>query len=53
MVGSQAKGCYIATGEGCLLLTLVQLQEEEVMPGEVLIGRYGLQTGMRLREEDA
>jgi methionyl-tRNA formyltransferase len=51
IVGSQGKGCYTATGEGCLLLTQVQLQKEEVMPGDVLICRYELQIGMQLREE--
>lgn len=53
ILGVQDAGCQVATRESSLLLTQVQLQGEEVITGEALMRRYGLETGMRLGEEQA
>jgi methionyl-tRNA formyltransferase len=53
ILGTYDEGCLVATREGHLLLTQVQLQGEEVIPGAALMRRYGLETGMRLGEEPA
>jgi methionyl-tRNA formyltransferase len=53
VLGTHHDGCQVATREGHLLLTQVQLQGEEAIPGEALMRRYGLEPGMRLGEEQA
>ncbi|HSF31006.1 MAG TPA: formyltransferase [Candidatus Tectomicrobia bacterium] len=51
ILGTHEGGCLVATGQGSLLLTQVQLQGEEVTAGEAWFCRYGLATGTRLGEE--
>jgi methionyl-tRNA formyltransferase len=53
ILGAQDEGCRVATREGQLLLTQVQLQGEALITGQALMRRYGLETGMRLGEEQA
>jgi methionyl-tRNA formyltransferase len=50
IVGVQNGGCRVATGEGHLLLTLVQGEGEEVISGETWCHRAGVGAGMRLGE---
>lgn len=52
IVGVQNGGCLVATGEGRLLLTLVQSEGEEVISGETWFRRAGVEAGMRLGEGD-
>jgi methionyl-tRNA formyltransferase len=53
ILGCQGEGCLVATGEGNLLLTQVQVQGEEMLAGAALVRTYGLGMGGRLGEEDA
>lgn len=53
LLGCQDDGCVVATGEGNLLLTQVQVQGEEMRSGEALVRKYGLGAGDRLGEEHA
>ena len=46
----QQGGCLVATGDGHLLLTQLQLQGEEAISGDALLRRYGIEAGMRLGE---
>jgi methionyl-tRNA formyltransferase len=53
ILGRQGEGCLVATGEGNLLLTQVQMQGEEMLSGAALVRKYGLGVGGRLGEEHA
>jgi methionyl-tRNA formyltransferase len=53
IVGVQNGGCLVATGEGHLLLTLVQAEGEEVISGETWFRRAGVEAAMRLGEGGA
>jgi methionyl-tRNA formyltransferase len=53
ILGLPHGGCLVATGEGPLLLTQVQLEGEEGIAGDALLRRYGLETGVRLGEDSA
>jgi len=48
IVGAQLGGCLVATGEGLLLLTQVQSEGEEAVPGETWFRRAGAESGVRL-----
>ncbi len=50
IVGVHNGGCLVATGEGHLLLTQVQVEGEEVISGEMWLRRSGVESGMRLGE---
>jgi methionyl-tRNA formyltransferase len=50
IVGAQYGGCLVATGEGHLLLTQVQVEGEEVISGEMWLRSSGVESGMRLGE---
>jgi methionyl-tRNA formyltransferase len=50
IIGVQNGGCLVATGDGLLLLTLVQGEGEEVISGETWFRRAGVEAGMRLGE---
>jgi methionyl-tRNA formyltransferase len=50
IVGVRDGGCLVATGEGDLLLTQMQLQEEEMCSGEAFADKHGLGVGDRLGE---
>jgi len=50
IVGAQLGGCLVATGEGLLLLTRVQSEGEEVVPGETWFRGAGAESGVRLGE---
>ena len=50
IVGAQNGGCLVATGEGYLLLTQVQVDGEGVISGETWFRRAGVEAGMRLGE---
>jgi methionyl-tRNA formyltransferase len=52
ILGAHEGGCLVATGEGHLLLTQVQLQGEEVISGDAWLRRYGVDMGARLGEEE-
>jgi methionyl-tRNA formyltransferase len=52
IVGAQNGGCLVATGEGYLLLTQVQVDGEGVISGETWFRRAGVKAGMRLGEGD-
>jgi methionyl-tRNA formyltransferase len=53
ILGSQPGGCLVATGDGQLLLTQVQLEGEEMISGDTWHCRSGLEPGTRLGEEQA
>jgi methionyl-tRNA formyltransferase len=53
VLGIQDEGCQVAVRQGSLLLTQVQLQGDEIISGEALIRKHGLEAGMRLGEEQA
>jgi methionyl-tRNA formyltransferase len=48
IVGAQLGGCLVATGEGLLLLTQVQSEGGEVLPGETWFRCTGAASGVRL-----
>jgi methionyl-tRNA formyltransferase len=50
IVGAQNGGCLVATGEGYLLLTQVQVDGEGVISGETWFRRAGVEAGMQLGE---
>jgi methionyl-tRNA formyltransferase len=50
ILGVRDGGCLVATGEGNLLLTQMQLQGEEMLSGEAFVDKHGLGIGERLRE---
>ena len=50
IVGAQNGGCLVATGEGYLLLTQVQVDGEGVISGETWCRKAGVAAGMRLGE---
>jgi methionyl-tRNA formyltransferase len=50
IVGVHNGGCLVATGEGHLLLTQVQVEGKEVISGEMWFRRAGVEAGMRLGE---
>jgi methionyl-tRNA formyltransferase len=51
ILSAEGDGCLVATGQGALLLTQVQMWGEEVVSGAALMRQHGLETGMRLGEE--
>jgi methionyl-tRNA formyltransferase len=51
ILGVQDGGCLVATGKGQLLLTLVQLQGEEVLAGDAWFRTCALDTGTQLGED--
>ena len=51
ILGAHHGGCLVATGEGHLLLTRVQGEDEEVISGETWFRRSGVEVGMRLGED--
>jgi methionyl-tRNA formyltransferase len=53
ILGTQHEGCQVAARQGALLLTQVQLPGEGIISGAALMRRHGLETGMRLGEEQA
>jgi methionyl-tRNA formyltransferase len=50
ILGVRDGGCLVATGEGNLLLTQIQLQGEEMLSGEAFVDKHGLGVGDRLGE---
>jgi methionyl-tRNA formyltransferase len=50
IIGAQNGGCLVATGEGYLLLTQVQVDGEGVISGETWLRSAGVEAGMRLGE---
>jgi methionyl-tRNA formyltransferase len=53
ILGTHEGGCLIATGQGALLLTQVQIEGEAVMAGDAWLRRYGVEMGTRLGEDRA
>lgn len=51
ILGVRDGGCLVATGEGNLLLTQMQLQGEEMLSGEAFVDKHGLGIGDRLGED--
>jgi methionyl-tRNA formyltransferase len=50
ILGVRDGSCLVATGEGELLLTRVQLQGEEMLSGGAFVDKHGLSIGDRLGE---
>ena len=48
VVGAQRGGCLVATGDGYLLLTQVQVEGEDIISGEMWFRRSGVASGRRL-----